>query len=274
GHMDRYERVGLTRIPMIVGWNLYQGWYSAGIEKFARNLDRHKERFPDKPVIITEYGADSDPRLRSFDPIRFDMTVEYANHYHQVYLDAIMERDFVAGATVWNLADFQSETRGDVVPHVNNKGIMGLDRKPKDTYYYYQSRLLGEPFIRIASRNWTQRVGISQKDAPRAVQPLEIYTSLKEGQLLVNGERPKTKAAVDNVIRWQVPFRDGINTLEVVSQADGKNHKDYMEVNFTLWPYEFSQGRDFKYLAINLGTKERIFVDDLTDQVWLYDQPY
>ncbi len=274
GHMDRYERVGLTGIPMIVGWNLYQGWYSAGIEKFAQNLDRHKARFPDKPVIITEYGADSDPRLRSFDPIRFDMTVEYANHYHQVYLDAIMERDFVAGATVWNLADFHSETRGDAVPHVNNKGILGLDRKPKDTYYYYQSHLLKEPFLRIASRNWTQRGGISQKDAAVAIQPLEVYTNLEEAHLLVNGQRLETRAADNNVIRWEVPFRDGINTLEAVSQVNGSTYKDYMEVNFDLLPYELSKGGDFKDLAINLGTKKRIFVDDLTGQVWIYDQPY
>jgi|SRR5690606_26770649 len=99
---------------MIVGWNPYQGWYIEGIEKFTQNLDRHKARFPDKLMIITEYGADSDS-------VRFDMTVDYTKHYHQVYLDAIMAQDFVAGATVWNFADFSSETRHDVVPHLNNK---------------------------------------------------------------------------------------------------------------------------------------------------------
>src|SRR5690606_24281840 len=41
-----------------------------------------------------------------------------------------------------------------------------------------------------------------------------------------------------------------------------------------LLPYELSKGGDFKDLAINLGTKQRIFVDDLTGQVWMYDQPY
>ncbi|MBO2543171.1 DUF4982 domain-containing protein [Salegentibacter sp. BDJ18] len=274
GHMDRYERVGLTEIPMIVGWNLYQGWYSSGIEKFASNLDRHKKKFPNKPMIVTEYGADADPRLRSFAPVRFDMTVEYANHYHQVYLEEIMKRNFVVGATVWNLADFSSETRHDVVPHVNNKGIMELDRKPKDTYFYYQSQLLAEPFIRIASRNWTKRSGISEKNASEAIQPLEVFTNLEEAYLLVNGEKLETQKAENNVIIWQVPFRDGINSMEVVSEVNGKKYKDHIEVDFYLLPYDLSEKNSFKDLSINLGTRQRIFVDELTQQVWMYDQPY
>lgn len=274
GHMDRYERVGLTAIPMIVGWNLYQGWYSAGLEKFAQNLDRHKARFPDKPVIVTEFGADADPRLRSFDPLRFDMTVEYGNRYHQVYLDAIMQRDFVAGATVWNLADFQSETRHDVVPHVNNKGLLGLDRIPKDTYHYYQANLLKEPFIRIASRQWTHRIGVAAADAHQAVQPLEVFTNLEGARLLVNGQDLGRKRAENRIIRWEVPFKDGRNTLEVIGEVGGKRYKDYMEVDFELLPHLLSDKDNFKDLAINLGTRERIFVDGLTAQVWMHDQPY
>ncbi|RYE37081.1 MAG: glycoside hydrolase family 2, partial [Sphingobacteriaceae bacterium] len=28
GDFDRYNRIGLTKIPQVLGWNLYQGWYS------------------------------------------------------------------------------------------------------------------------------------------------------------------------------------------------------------------------------------------------------
>ena len=37
---DFYERAHLTEIPMIMGWNLYQGWYEPDINEFQRLLDR------------------------------------------------------------------------------------------------------------------------------------------------------------------------------------------------------------------------------------------
>lgn len=38
-----YEDAHLTEIPMIQGWNLYQGWYEPDINEFQRLLDRaHK----------------------------------------------------------------------------------------------------------------------------------------------------------------------------------------------------------------------------------------
>lgn len=82
GDFDRYNRVGLTKIPMIVGWNLYQGWYSGNLSGFGAFLDKHHAELKGIPVLITEYGADADPRIRSFEPVRFDKSIEYAIKYH------------------------------------------------------------------------------------------------------------------------------------------------------------------------------------------------
>jgi len=51
-----------------------------------------------------------------------------------------------------------------------------------------------------------------------------------------------------------VHFRNGINSLEVVTRVDGMLYKDYMEVDFELLPYDFAQEGSFKDLSINLGT--------------------
>lgn len=113
--------------------------------------------FPDKPLIITEYGADNDPRIRSFDSERFDFSADYAVRYHQAYLKTIMDRPFIAGANVWNLADFYSEARKDAMPHINCKGLVSNDRVPKDSYWYYMAVLGRTPQLIISGRDWLVR---------------------------------------------------------------------------------------------------------------------
>ncbi|MGY0036351.1 glycoside hydrolase family 2 TIM barrel-domain containing protein [Pedobacter sp. NJ-S-72] len=148
GSFDSYHKIGLTRIPMIVGWNLYSGWYSGNIDDFGKFLDRHHKELADKPMLVTEYGADADPRIRSFSPVRFDKSMEYAIKFNQVYLNEIIKKPFVSGAMAWNLADFNSETREETMPHINNKGLLTLGREPKDLYFLYQAYLLKRPFLK------------------------------------------------------------------------------------------------------------------------------
>ncbi len=105
---------------MIAGWNIYNGWYSNTVENFSAFLDRFHNDYPNKVMAITEFGADNDPRIRSDKPIRFDKSTEYATFFHQYYFKSMMERPFVAGAMIWNLADFNSELRNETMPHINN----------------------------------------------------------------------------------------------------------------------------------------------------------
>ena len=179
GAWDIYNKVGLTKIPMIVGWNLYSGWYSGVPADFAKFLDRHHKELPNTPFMVTEYGADADPRIRSTDPVRFDKSVEYAINFHQVYLNAILNRPFVAGAMAWNLADFNSETREETMPHINNKGLLTIGRKPKDTYFLYQGYLLKTPYLKIASSQWKQRTAVADSGKLVSTQNIQVATNLK-----------------------------------------------------------------------------------------------
>src|SRR5690606_5604271 len=154
GNFNLYHRVGLTKIPMLVGWNLYQGWYSGKLQAFAEFLDMHHEMLPDKPLLVTEYGSDADARIHSSSPERFDKSEEYTRLYHEVYYKAMMDRPFVAAIMAWNFADFNSEERRETDPHINNKGLMTIDRKPKNSYFFYQANLLKQPFLKIGSTDW------------------------------------------------------------------------------------------------------------------------
>lgn len=269
GAFDNYNRVGLTKIPMIVGWNLYSGWYSGIPADFGKFLDRHHKELPEKPFLVTEYGADADPRIRSFQPVRFDKSVEYATKFHQIYLNAMLERSFVSGGMAWNLADFNSETREETMPHINNKGLLTIGREPKDTYFLYQAYLSNKPYLKITSAQWKNRAGIADSATLTSTQPVQVATNQVNAELFQNGKSLGVKTALDHICEWLVPFRDGENQLTVVSGTNA----DEANINFQLQPYQFSDKVGFRNVNILLGSK-RFYIDEKNRQLWLPDQPY
>ncbi|RYG16087.1 MAG: DUF4982 domain-containing protein, partial [Chitinophagaceae bacterium] len=269
GAWDIYNKVGLTKIPMIVGWNLYSGWYSGMPADFAKFLDRHHKELPNTPFMVTEYGADADPRIRSFQPVRFDKSVEYAVKFHQTYLNAMLERPFVSGGMAWNLADFNSETREETMPHINNKGLLTISREPKDTYFLYQAYLSDKPYLKITSAQWRSRVGIADSSASVSTQNIQVATNQKSAELFLNGKSLGLKNAVDHICDWNVPFVDGRNQLKVVSGETIDN----ADIDFQVEPFRFTDKIPFKDINILLGSK-RIYIDEKEQQLWLPDQAY
>jgi beta-galactosidase len=275
GALDLYVRVGLTQIPKIVGWNLYQGWYSGKIEDFAGYLDKSHKEIPTKPMIITEYGADVDPHISNPNPIRFDKSQEHSNLYHQFYLKAMLERPFVAGSAIWNLADFNSEQRTDTDPHTNNKGIMTTDREPKDQYYFYQSHLIKTPFIKVGSRLRNLRSGISDSETALVHHEMvEIYSNQPEVSLKVNGNVMSSVKTDFNIAKFNVAFKDGINQLEAVTFVDGKEVVDFAEIKYIIIPQKLKSNlKEFSELNVSLGDP-RFYMDKTLQQVWLPEQAY
>lgn len=270
GAFDSYHKIGLTKIPMIVGWNLYSGWYSGNPDDFGKFLDHHHKELADKPMLVTEYGADADPRIRSFSPVRFDKSVEYAIKFHQIYLNDIIKRPFVSGAMAWNLADFNSETREETMPHINNKGLLTLAREPKDTYLLYQAYLLNQPFLKMASGQWKIRSGNADAGTSVSTQPFQVTTNLKAAELFLNGKSLGTKTAVDHIAEWAVPFVNGTNLLRVVAG----NSSDELLVDFQVQPSGFAdKSTPFKDINVLLGAK-RFYIDEHLHQLWIPDQAY
>jgi len=269
GAWDIYNKVGLTKIPMIVGWNLYSGWYSGMPADFAKFLDRHHKELPNTPFMVTEYGADADPRIRSSQPVRFDKSVEYAVKFHQTYLNAMIERPFVAGGIAWNLADFNSETREETMPHINNKGLLTIGRQPKDTYFLYQAYLSDKPYLKITSAQWKNRVGVADSSTLISTQNIQVATNQKSAELFLNGKSLGAKDAVDQVCEWKVPFLNGKNQLKVVSGP----LVDNADINFQVQPFMFSDKIPFKNINILLGSK-RYYIDEKDQELWIPDQAY
>ena len=275
GDINLYSRTGLAEIPQVIGWNQYSGWYSPDIKQFAANMDRHRSLHPTKPVIVSEYGADGDPRVRGFLPERFDKTLEYETFFHKEYVKAIQARPFISGAALWNLADFNAEVRAESMPHINNKGLLTIDRKPKDVYYFYQSQLLKDPFVKIGSANWRLRSGIENaKGAKICTQTVQVFTNQSKVSLVINGKPLNEQHVTDGIAEFKVPFVDGHNLIEAIIEANGKISKDETEVNFLLQPFDLKDSiLSFKEINISLGDK-RYVTDENMQQVWLPEKVY
>lgn len=271
GNYNQYKEVGLIDIPMIVGWNLYQGWYGANMKDLPVYLDRFHKDYPGKPMMITEYGADADPRIRSTTPVRFDKSVEYATAFHQYYFKEIMQRPFVAGAMIWNLADFNSETRNETMPHINNKGLLEWDRIAKDPYYYYKAMLAKAPFIKILGSSL--RGGIADSGSLASAQKIQIAGNVTDVEIFLNGQKQSITKTDNGIAELNVRFKNGNNTIEAKAVQNGKQVSDKKIIDFQLQPYLFTnKDITFSQLNILLGAK-RSFIDS-AGILWIPGQDY
>lgn len=121
--------------------NRYYGWYacSADLETAEKLLRDELEGWEKigKPVIFTEYGADTVMGLHDTTPVMY--TEEYQVDYYKVNNAVFDSFDFVVGEQVWNFADFAT-SQSLLRVQGNKKGIFTRDRKPKLAAHYFRER--------------------------------------------------------------------------------------------------------------------------------------
>ena len=269
-----YEDAHLTEIPMIQGWNLYQGWYEPDINEFQRLLDRAHKAYKGKVLMITEYGPGVDPRVHSYQPERFDFSQEYGLVYHKHYLNEMMKRPFIAGSSLWNLNDFYSESRVDAVPHVNNKGVVGLNREKKDVYWFYKTALSRRPILVIGNREWKSRGGVVNTAQKECIQSVPVFSNAEEVELFVNNKSLGKKKIEDNYALFDVPFVGGENLLEAVAVTGDNKLRDMLRIQFQLVGSRLKdEAVPFTELNVMLGSP-RYFEDRAANVAWIPEQEY
>lgn len=252
-----YTRSGIVNVPDVLGWNFYRGWYGRNIDEFGPALDQLHTMFPSKPLFVSEYGVGVDPRLHSDSPEKFDFSAEYGLDFHRSYAEDIMSRRFIAGGSIWILADFYSEARVDAVPHVNNKGLTSLSRAKKNTYYLYEALLSGDAMLEIGDRDWPLRSGNAG-----ASRPVPVFSNQPSVSLSVNGKDLGTRKTERGVAFFDVALEDGINSLE----ARAGELCDTMTVR-----YNAVDLSAFSRLDVMLGGSRYLMADGIC---WMPEQPY
>jgi beta-glucuronidase len=121
--------------------NRYYGWYvdtgDLPAAEVAWEAELEGWASEGKPIIITEYGADTYPGLRSLvagNPWTEEYQVEYLDMNHRVF-----DRIDAVGEQVWNFADFTT-TSGIMRVGGNKKGVFTRDRQPKAAAYALRRR--------------------------------------------------------------------------------------------------------------------------------------
>lgn len=138
---NNYEKDIVTRTMDVVCLNRYYGWYnlSGDLEaaSYAWNLELDFWEKIGKPVMMTEYGADTLPGLHNCVPEMF--SEEFQVEFYKMYSKAFDGRAFFIGEQVWNFADFAT-IQGCMRADGNRKGIFTRDRRPKMIAHYFRER--------------------------------------------------------------------------------------------------------------------------------------
>jgi beta-glucuronidase len=113
--------------------NRYHGWYvnTGDLVAAERGLEDELREWAakyDKPIILTEYGADAVAGLHGVTPSPW--TEEYQSEVLSMFHRVFDRVDSVVGEQIWNFADFATAP-GIIRVDGNKKGVFTRERRPK-----------------------------------------------------------------------------------------------------------------------------------------------
>lgn len=136
-----YEKDIVTRTMDVVCLNRYYGWYnlSGDLDAACDALNIEFDFWQDKgkPVMFTEYGADTVAGIHGTVPEMFNEEFQVA--YYSRINAQFDKRDFFIGEQMWNFADFAT-IQGPMRVDGNKKGLFTRDRRPKMAAHYFRQR--------------------------------------------------------------------------------------------------------------------------------------
>lgn len=208
----------LNEITDIIGYNLYYGWYYGEMDDLGRRLDKFHEIKPNIPVLVSEYGVDTNPKFHSYNPKVKDYTEEYQMLFHDNALKTINKKPFVLGGYVWNMFDFGSANRNEGGEKgKNQKGLVTIDRKiKKDAFYLYKANWSSIPFVHLAGKRFVNRhkdlndiIVISNLDTIKLFANEKFIGEIHSGEVIKNFKDVKL-ALGENTIRAEGYDKEGI----------------------------------------------------------------
>jgi len=265
-----YNDSGLANISDLIGWNLYFGWYYQNMDDLTKFLSEQHSLYPNRPMIVSEYGPGTDVRIHTKKPKALDYSEDYQYVMHASYLKQMTNMPYLAGFAAWNFADFGSERRGDAIPYVNQKGLMNFDRSDKDVVGLYRAYFSPDPVVYIASHNYTLRAEVEQSaGAGISTDLVKVFSNQQKIEMILNGKTLGEQPVVDHEVSFEVPFQNGKNVLTAV---DGNGHSDQVVINYDVIPFH-TDSQGVTKLAVNVGA-EVSFYDPGAKVVWIPDRKY
>lgn len=197
----------MNQITDVLSYNHYFGWYGGKMEQNEVWLDAFHEKYPDRPLGISEYGAEGIITYHNDDPKCRDYSEEYQAMYHEHMAEVIEKRPYLWATHVWNMFDFGCDARDEGgVKGRNNKGLVTFDRRiKKDSYYVYKAYWSSDPFVHLCGKRYAQRTADEIT--------VKVYSNQPSVTLTVNGVESETKQGSKVFVFEHVLLKDGWNTL-------------------------------------------------------------
>ncbi|WP_341779325.1 beta-glucuronidase [Levilactobacillus sp. HBUAS70063] len=132
--MSTPDRDNCSDLADILTLNRYYGWYlqtgdlKAAAQAEEAELRTWQEKWPDKPIMFTEFGADTVAGVHS--TYNEPFSEEYQVNYYEMNAKIFDKIDNFVGEQLWNFADFQTKFGINRVQG-NKKGIFTRSREPK-----------------------------------------------------------------------------------------------------------------------------------------------
>lgn len=190
----------ILEIPDINSYNLYFGWYLGELEQNDEFFDEYHEKYPDRVIGFSEYGADANPQYQAAVPEKGDYTESYQAVYHEHILQMIEKRPWLWATHVWNLFDFAADGRDEGGKHgENQKGLVTIDRKTKkDAFYLYKAAWnKKEPFVHLCGKRYVDRT--------EDVTEVKVYSNQSKITLVVDGKEFETQTG-KIIFKFNVPI--------------------------------------------------------------------
>jgi len=122
----------------IIGINRYFSWYEdtgdlgTVQQALVSDLVNWREKYPNKPVMVTEYGADTISGYHNLPSFIWteDYQTDLIDQHAQAFDQFRREKNGFIGEMIWNFADFMTQQQITRVVG-NKKGIFTRQRQPK-----------------------------------------------------------------------------------------------------------------------------------------------
>lgn len=131
---DLYDVIALNRY---YGWYVKTGDLKEAEEATRKELLAWQEKYPEKPIMYTEYGADTVAGFHS--PYGEPFSEEFQEDYYRMNSKVFDEISNFVGEQLWNFADFQTKF-GIMRVQGNKKGVFTREREPKMVVRYLSER--------------------------------------------------------------------------------------------------------------------------------------
>jgi beta-glucuronidase len=138
------------------------------------NIDRMHQRYPNKPLVVSEFGARAD---------LFDDETEREEWFRQMVAE-IRKRPFVSGLSIWSFNDYRSRYVGTNRNGYREWGLVGPRRELRGSYHVLRREFSGFRVVDAQLKGGVVTVRVAVRDDFPVVPPAaaELRLRMRDGQ--------------------------------------------------------------------------------------------